>query len=88
MGACYLCCENDRGTFAYYCEKCNNIKRLISLYGLDRVYDILQTVLVRTRQQQQNKIKGELEKEKEIVLSKSEEHKLEEKLLRSGAKRQ
>ena len=83
---CYLCETNDRGTFAYYCEKCNMIKRMISLYGLDRVYDILQTVLVRTREQQNHKIKGELKKEQEIVLSKSEEHKLEDKLLRNGKK--
>jgi len=62
------------------------IKRMISLYGLDRVYDILQTVLVRTREQQNHKIKGELKKEQEIVLSKSEEHKLEDKLLRNGKK--
>tara|TARA_R110001606_G_C14971952_1_gene603279 strand:- start:17 stop:280 length:264 start_codon:yes stop_codon:yes gene_type:complete len=84
---CYLCETNDRKTWCYFCEKCNNIKRMISLYGLDRVYEILETVLVRTREQQNYKIKGELKKEQEIVLTKSEEHKLEDKLLRSGAKR-
>lgn len=84
---CYLCETNDRKTWCYFCEKCNNIKRMISLYGLDRVYEILETVLVRTREQQNYKIKGELKKEQEIVLTKSEEHKLEDKLLRSGTKR-
>ena len=84
---CYLCETNDRKSWCYFCEKCNNIKRMISLYGLDRVYEILETVLVRTREQQNYKIKGELKKEQEIVLTKSEEHKLEDKLLRSGTKR-
>lgn len=84
MGICYLCSENDRGTWCYYCEKCNNIKRMISLYGLERVYEILECVLVRTREQQNHKIKIELKKEHEIVLSRSEEAKLEGKLLRNG----
>ena len=83
---CYLCETNDRKTWCYYCEKCNNIKRMISLYGLDRVYEILECVLVRTREQQNHKIKNELKKEQEIVLTKSEEHKLEDKILRSGKK--
>lgn len=86
MGLCYLCETNNRKTWCYYCEKCNNIKRLINLYGLERVYDILNTVLVRTREQQNYKINIELKKEQELVLSKSQEHKLEEKILRNGKK--
>ena len=54
---CYLCLENDKGYFDYYCEKCNKIKRMISLYGLERVYEILECVLVRTQSQQNYKIK-------------------------------
>lgn len=86
MGLCYLCETNNRKTWCYYCEKCNNIKRLINLYGLERIYDILNTVLVRTREQQNYKINIELKKEQELVLSKSQEHKLEEKILRNGKK--
>ena len=46
MTLCYLCDANDRKTWCYYCEKCNNIKRMISLYGLERVYEI-QTIPCR-----------------------------------------
>ena len=87
MTRCNLCDTNDRKDYwCYYCTKCNNIKRLISLYGLERVYEILNTVLVRTREQQNYKINIELKKEQELVLSKSQEHKLEEKILRNGKK--
>ena len=76
MTLCYLCDANDRKTWCYYCEKCNNIKRMISLYGLERVYEILNCVLVRTKEQQNFKIKIELEKEKEIAIQKVEEAKI------------
>lgn len=82
MGLCYLCETNNRKTWCYYCEKCNNIKRLISLYGLERVYEILDTVLVRNREQQNYKIKNELEKEQKLATEKVEEA----KQLRSGRK--
>lgn len=82
MGLCYLCESNNRKTWCYYCEKCNNIKRLISLYGLERVYEILDTVLVRNREQQNYKIKNELEKEQKLATEKVEEA----KQLRSGRK--
>lgn len=69
---CYMCQENDKGYFDYYCEKCSKIKRMISLYGIHRVYDILDSVLVRTPTQQAYKIEIELEKEQGIAKEKVE----------------
>jgi len=86
MTLCYLCQANDKAYFHYYCEKCSKIKRLISLYSLDRVYDILETVLVRTRQQQNYKMSNELEVEKNLITTKINENKLEDKILRNGKK--
>jgi len=76
MALCYLCDANDRKTWCYYCEKCNNIKRMVALYGLDRVYEVLDCVLVRTKEQQNHKIKIELEKEKELATQKVEDAKM------------
>ena len=85
MGRCYLCeTESATGFFSYYCHKCNLIKRMISLYKLDRVYSILETVLVRTPQQQGYKISGELDTEANLLAETKIETKIEEKVLRSG----
>ena len=70
---CYLCGENSRDFFGFYCPKCNNIKRLIALYGLDRVYEIMEFVLVRTEDQQAHKIKIQLKKEQTLTTAKLEE---------------
>ena len=54
---CQLCQKSDEWLFASrYCSKCQRIKHLLNLYG-DEVYDCLETVLVRTKDQQSNKIK-------------------------------
>ena len=74
MAYCYLCEVEGRGWNCYYCDKCNKIKRMISLYGLDRVFEILENVLVRTKKQQEYKIKKELEKEEELLESKKTEY--------------
>ncbi len=85
MGICYLCEKEDRSWNAYYCSECNRIKRLIHLYGLKRVSEILTCVLIRTNDQQQHKIKVELEKEKNVIEeSHKETSELIKKVLRSG----
>ena len=85
MGVCYLCEKEDRAWNAYYCVKCNRIKRLIHLYGLERVSDILDCVLIRTHDQQQHKIKIQLEKEKtSIEKSQEETSEIIKRVLRSG----
>ena len=77
---CYLCELEYAGFFAHFCTKCRRLKHLISVYG-DRVYEVVDEVLVRQPQQQNNKIKIELKKEiekKEYALrSKNKEKKKE-----------
>ena len=82
---CYLCdTETATGFFAYYCKNCNQIKRLISLYGLDRVFNILNNVLVRSETQQSYKLKTELMNEAKLLSTKKIEGLVEAKILRSS----
>ena len=78
---CYLCDTDARYShFSYFCEKCQRIKRMINLYGNERVVEILDFVLVRKQEQQENKIK---------IIIDEEETKLQEskRLLRSNKQR-
>ena len=65
MWACKLC-EIETVYTTYICEKCRKIKHLINLYG-DRVYEVLDSVLVRTPNGQDHKINHELKTEKEKI---------------------
>ncbi len=62
-------CEKETCLTTHVCEKCRRIKHLINLYE-DRVYEVLEEVLVRTNKQQENKIQLEIKKEKEEIESK------------------
>ena len=54
---CTLCSNSDEWlVVSRFCTKCRRIKHLLNLYG-DEVYDTLEEVLVRTKEQQNNKIK-------------------------------
>ena len=54
---CTLCNNSDEWLItSRFCSKCRRIKHLLNLYG-DEVYDTLEEVLVRTKDQQINKIK-------------------------------
>ena len=56
MNTCYLCRKESRESLlGYYCDKCHKIQHLLNLYGED-VYEVLDLVLVRSRDQQQHKI--------------------------------
>ena len=55
MLTCTLC-EKETCYFSKFCSKCRRIKHLLNIYG-DDVYSTLETVLVRNKQQQVNKIK-------------------------------
>lgn len=59
---CYLCLTEYAGIFETYCGKCKKIKHYISLYG-DRVHEVLDNVLSRSTDKQDNKIKCELQTE-------------------------
>lgn len=60
---CYLCRTESRQRYmGYYCEKCKRIQDTIAIYG-DRVYEVVENVLMRTPDKQEHKIKNEIKKE-------------------------
>lgn len=65
MFECKLC-ERETCLTTHICEKCRRIKHLINLYN-DRVYEVLEEVLVRTKEKQEYKIQSEIKKEKEEI---------------------
>lgn len=62
-------CENETVYTSRFCPKCRALKHLILLYG-DRVYEVVNEVLCRTEDKQNNKIKAEIKKEIEKKTSK------------------
>ena len=62
MFNCYLCGE-ERTFINYYCSSCSRIKRYINIHSLDRVIEILDNVLSRTKEKQNKKVEEEIEKE-------------------------
>ena len=61
MFVCYLC-EKESCYTTRFCPKCRALKHLILLYG-DRIYEVVNEVMCRTEEKQNNKIKNELNKE-------------------------
>jgi len=63
MFECYLCREKSRiSSFGFYCHNCKKIQDLINVYG-NRVYEVLEEVLIRKESQQKHKIVNEIKKE-------------------------
>ena len=62
--SCVLCNgAHDEYLFtSYLCSKCKKVKHYISIYD-DRVYEVLDSVLSRTKDKQDNKVKAEIQKE-------------------------
>ena len=54
MLSCTLC-EKETCYVSKFCTKCRRIKHLLNLYGED-VYTTLETVLIRNKKQQMDKI--------------------------------
>jgi hypothetical protein len=61
MFYCVLC-EKETCYISKFCDKCRRIKHHLNLSG-DRVYEVLDSVLSRTEEKQDNKIKVEIQKE-------------------------
>lgn len=59
--SCILC-ERETCYVSRFCIKCRRVKHLLNLYE-DRVYEVLENVLVRAEDKQDNKIKVELKRE-------------------------
>ena len=78
--SCYLCRNEPRMNWSgYYCEKCKRIQDTIAIYG-DRVYEVVESVLMRTPDKQEHKIKDEIKKEIE-----TKEYNLRKKKPKTGA---
>lgn len=61
MFVCSLC-EKEVCYLSKFCDKCRRIKHYLNLYE-DRVYEVLDSVLSRTLDKQENKIGEELKNE-------------------------
>ncbi len=61
MFYCVLC-EKETCYISKFCDKCRRIKHHLNLSG-DRVYEVLEEVLCRTKDKQDNKIDAEIKKE-------------------------
>lgn len=62
---CKLCEKNEvEGWFfnTTWCASCRKIKHYLNLYG-DRVYEVLDSVLSRSQEKQDNKIDVEIKRE-------------------------
>ena len=46
---CYLCGQTYAGLIQYHCDDCKRVKRIINLYGVQEVVDILETVCLRKK---------------------------------------
>ena len=64
MFSCILCNGKHEEYLltSHLCSKCKKIKHYLSIYE-DRVYEVLDSVLSRTEDKQNNKIKHEIKKE-------------------------
>ena len=51
---CYMC-NNERVYTQYYCEDCSKIRRIIDVYGKDRIRNILEDVCLRNNTKQKLK---------------------------------
>jgi len=61
--SCTLCSHSQEYLYINkYCTKCQKIKHYLNLYQ-DRVYEILDNVLSRDIEKQDNKIKAEIHEE-------------------------
>ena len=58
---CVLC-KTEYVFTTYLCQKCQRVKHLMNIYSSDRVMEVLDSVLVRTSDQQNYKVKTEVSK--------------------------
>uniref|UniRef100_A0A6C0IVB0 Uncharacterized protein n=1 Tax=viral metagenome TaxID=1070528 RepID=A0A6C0IVB0_9ZZZZ len=77
MFSCTLC-EKESCYLSKFCDKCRRVKHLLNLYG-DDVYNTLETVLVRSKSQQNHKINTVYTKTLQKIQQKEQER-LKEKL--------
>ena len=64
---CYCCNQNYAGVFTSLCPSCHRIRHLQSEYGVERVLQVLENVLVRPEDKQKLKEDVEIKKEKDKI---------------------
>lgn len=64
---CYCCNQNYAGVFTALCPSCHRIRHLQSVYGVERVLEVLENVLVRPEDKQKLKEDVEIKKEKSKI---------------------
>jgi hypothetical protein len=63
MGKCYLCCEKERvGYWSYWCEDCDNLRRMLLIYTPEKCTNILKKTLIRDDNQIKYKVQQEIKK--------------------------
>ena len=60
-----ILCQKEKCYYYNLCSKCERVKDYLSLYG-DRVYEVLDSVLSRDNEKQENKMAAEIKKEIEV----------------------
>jgi hypothetical protein len=62
MWSCAMC-EREYVYFTKVCPDCRKLKNFMNCYSRERVLEIVENVLSRTEDKQENKIKEEVKKE-------------------------
>lgn len=61
---CIFCLkENTDSWFGSYCIRCHKLQRMIALFSIDKIMDVLESVLLVSPEVQIDKIKEELKTE-------------------------
>jgi hypothetical protein len=64
MACCRFCeVETCDSWYSNYCAKCHKLKRVIHLFSIDKVMNIVENVLIVNEDQQEENIKEELKTE-------------------------
>jgi len=88
MASCKFCLtETVDSWFGNWCEKCHRLQRTIHLFGVEKVCNIVDKVLIVDEEQHTNKINTEIAKElfsKEIALKKKRKNKDKETQINSN----
>ena len=73
MFKCYLCNESPV-YLSYFCEPCNETRRILQVYGAEETRNIIKRICVRTNAQRSYKITAELKKDIENVKNTDESY--------------
>ena len=64
---CYFCSKNSRSFFAYYCEDCSLLRRMLIVYDPKKSIEILKRTLIRDQNQIDNKIETILNEKLPVI---------------------